>query len=96
MKTSAPSTPVGKGCFHYGETGHFVNSCQKKSSQNTSGQFNNSGQMQNQQQQARNGNQNQEANRGQQNYARGRVNHVSAESAQDVVLGMFLINSNPA
>jgi hypothetical protein len=27
-----------------------------------------------------------------QNYARGRINHVSVEEAPDVVLGMFLIN----
>ena len=99
MKTSAPNTPV-KGCFHYGETGHFANNCPKKAAQNNSGQFNNNGQRQNQQQQQpRNGNQNQQANRGQQNYARGRVNHVTAESAQeaqDVVIGMNLVNSAPA
>jgi hypothetical protein len=38
-------------------------------------------------------------NRGQQNYMHGRVNHVTAEEAQetkDVVLGMFLINTVPA
>ena len=38
-------------------------------------------------------------NRAQQNYARGRVNHVTAEEVQevqDVVLGMFLVNLNPA
>jgi hypothetical protein len=36
---------------------------------------------------------------GQQSQARGRVNHVSAETAQEnpqVVLGMFLVNSIPA
>jgi hypothetical protein len=49
MKTSTPSTPMGKGCFHYGETSHFANACPKKSAQNTSGQFNNNGQRQNQQ-----------------------------------------------
>jgi hypothetical protein len=39
------------------------------------------------------------ANQVQQNYAYGRVNHVAAEGAQqalDVVLSMFLANSNPA
>jgi hypothetical protein len=36
---------------------------------------------------------------GQQNFIRGRVNHVAAETAQeaqDIVFGMFLINSAPA
>jgi hypothetical protein len=40
-----------------------------------------------------------QSNRGQQNYVRGRVNHVAAETAQeaqDVVFGMFLVNSAPA
>jgi hypothetical protein len=38
-------------------------------------------------------------NKGQQNFVRGRVNHVAAETAQeaqDVVFGMFLVNSAPA
>ncbi len=47
---------------------------------------------------------NQEANQqqhlqGQQNFAYGKVNHVTAEEAQqsqDVVLGMFLASSHPA
>jgi hypothetical protein len=36
---------------------------------------------------------------GQQNFTYGKVNHVAAEEAQqsqDVVLGMFLVNSHPA
>jgi hypothetical protein len=36
---------------------------------------------------------------GQQNFTYGKVNHVTAEEAQqsqDVVLGMFLTNSHPA
>jgi hypothetical protein len=49
--------------------------------------------MQNQQmQQMRNGNQTPQSNKGQQSQARGRVNHVSAETAQEdpqVVLGML-------
>jgi hypothetical protein len=38
-------------------------------------------------------------NKGQQNFVRGRVNHVAmetAQEAQDVVFGMFLVNSAPA
>jgi hypothetical protein len=41
----------------------------------------------------------QKGNRSQQNYMHGRVNHVTAEEAQedkDVVLGTFLINYVPA
>jgi hypothetical protein len=40
-----------------------------------------------------------QSNKGQQNFIRGRVNHVAAETAQeaqDVVFGMFLVNSAPA
>ena len=98
MKTSAPRTPIGKGCFHCGEAGHYANNCPKNVAQNTPGQTNSNGQRQNQQQQGHNGNQNQQANRGQQNYARGSVNHVTAESAQeaqDVVVGMFLVKLCP-
>jgi hypothetical protein len=50
-------------------------------------------------QQLRNGNQTPQSNKGQQSQGRGRVNHVSAETAQEnpqVVLGMFFINSIPA
>ena len=49
--------------------------------------------------QVRNGNPNSQGNKGQQNYMRGRVNHVIAETAQDapnVVLDTFLVNSEPA
>jgi hypothetical protein len=56
--------------------------------------------VQNQQmQQLRNGNQTPQSNNGQQSHGRGRVNHVSAETAQKnphVVLGMFFVNSIPA
>jgi hypothetical protein len=67
-------------------------------SQNTPGQFNNSGQRQTpqQQQQPRNNNQTPQSNKGQQNFIHGHVNHVAAETAQetqDVEFGMFLINS---
>jgi hypothetical protein len=49
--------------------------------------------------QARIGNPNSQGNRGKQNCTRGRVNHVTAEEAQDatgVVLGTFLVNSKSA
>jgi hypothetical protein len=55
--------------------------------------------MQNQQmQQMRSGNQTPQRNKGQQSQGRGRVNHVSTETAQEnpqVVLGMFFVNSIP-
>jgi hypothetical protein len=50
-------------------------------------------------QQMRSGNQTPQSNKGQRSQGRGRVNHVSAETAQEipqVVLGMFLVNSIPA
>jgi hypothetical protein len=49
--------------------------------------------------QARIGNSTYRGNKGQQNYARGRVNHATAEQAQDapgVVLGTFFVSSVPA
>jgi hypothetical protein len=83
----------GNTCFRYGETGHYANRCPNKNAQNTPSQFNNSGQRQTpQQQQPRNNNQTPQNNKGQQNYVRGCVNHVAAETtqeAQDVVFGMF-------
>jgi hypothetical protein len=69
------------------------------------GQLNNSGQRQTPQQQQPRGN-NQapfffipQNNKGQQNFVRGHVNHVAAETAQeaqDIVFSMFLVNSAPA
>jgi hypothetical protein len=50
-------------------------------------------------QQIRSGNQTPQSNKGQQSQGRGRVNHVSAETAQEnpqVVLDMFFVNSIPA
>jgi hypothetical protein len=50
-------------------------------------------------QQMRSGNQTPQSNKGQQSQGRGRVNHVSAETAQEnphVMLGMFFVNSIPA
>jgi hypothetical protein len=50
-------------------------------------------------QQMRSGNQTPQSNKGQQSQGRGRVNHVSTETAQEnpqVVLGVFFVNFIPA
>jgi len=60
---------------------------------------NTSGQKQTPKQQPRNNNQTPQSNRGQQNFICGRVNHVAietAQEAQDIVFGMFLVNYAPA
>jgi hypothetical protein len=92
MRPSAPHIPAGNSCFKCGEVGHYANVYPKRYPLGTP--------MQNQQmQQMRNGNQTPQSNKGQQSQARGRVNHVSAETAQEnpqVVLCMFLVNSIPA
>jgi hypothetical protein len=102
MRNNATAPASGNTCFRCGEAGHYANACPKKNTQHTPGQFNNSGQRQTpqqQQQQPRNNMQTPQSNKGQQNYVRRRVNHVVAETAQeaqDVVFGMFLVNSAPA
>jgi hypothetical protein len=100
MRNNAPTPAGGNTCFRCGEAGYYANRCPKGNGQNTPGQFNNNGQRQTpQQQQPRNNNQTPRSNKGQQNYVRGRVNHVAAETAQeaqDVVFDMFLVNSAPA
>jgi hypothetical protein len=87
VRNNTPASIGGNMCFRCGEAGHYANGCPKRNTQNTLGQFNNSGQRQTpQQQQSR-------------NFIRGRVNHVAietAQEAQDVVFGMFLVNSAPA
>jgi hypothetical protein len=101
VRSNNPIPTGGNTCFRCGELGHYANGCPKKNTQNPPSQFNNSGQRQtpHQQQQPRNNAQTSQSNKGQQNYVRGRVNHVAAETAQDaqdVVFGMFLVNYAPA
>jgi hypothetical protein len=101
MRNNATAPAGGNTCFRCGEAGHYANRCPKGNGQNTPGQFNNSRQRQTpqQQQQPRNNTQTPQSYKGQQNYIRGRVNHVAAETAQeaqDVVFGIFLVNSAPA
>jgi hypothetical protein len=68
------STPRGTACFKCGKVGHYVNACPKRNAPNTPVQSQHSQQM-------RNESQNPRGSKGKQSYARGRVNHVSAETA---------------
>jgi hypothetical protein len=84
------------GCFNCGELGHYANICPKHNMQTP--QKDNGQRFGQPLSQARIWNSTYRGNRGQQNYARGRVNHVTTKQAQDapgVVLGMFSINSVP-
>jgi hypothetical protein len=82
MRNNTPVSTGGNMCFRCGEAGHYANRCPKGNAQNTPGQFN--GQRQTpQQQQPRNNNQTLQNNKGQQNFMRGHVNHVAAETAQE-------------
>jgi hypothetical protein len=72
-----------------GKVGHYVNAYPKRNAPNTPAQSQHSQQMRNESQISK-------GSKGKQNYARGRVNHVSAETAQEnprVVFGMCLVNS---
>jgi hypothetical protein len=82
------------GCFNCGELGHYANICPKHNMQTPQKHIGQRfGQLLSQ---ARIENSTHRGNRGRQNYTRGRVNHVTAEQAQDapgVVLGTFSVNS---
>nr|CAB3504337.1 unnamed protein product [Digitaria exilis] len=85
--TQANTTPVGpRVCYHCGEQGHYANFCPRRV-QNSTGQNNN---QKTGPQPAQSGKQQQaQGNRGQQNYAKGKINHVGAETAEgatDVVV----------
>jgi hypothetical protein len=81
--------PIDRRCFNCGERGHFANACPKPcahphqtpAAQSTPGHNNSTPMI------------------ARQNYVRGKINHVAIEDAQeapDVVIGMFLVNSNIA
>jgi hypothetical protein len=79
----------GTACLRCGKVGHYVNARPKRNAPNTPAQSQNN-------QQIRNESQISKGSKGKQNYARSRVNHVSAETAQEnprVVFGMCLVNS---
>jgi hypothetical protein len=79
--------PIDRRCFNCGERGHFTNACPKPCARpnqtiiaQSTPSHNNSTPM-----------------TVRQNYARGRINHVAIEDAQqapNIVLSMFLVNSN--
>ena len=84
------NTAVNRRCYNCGEEGHFANQCPKPRQQSANNQV---------QTPVSNRNANSAPATARQNYARGRVNHVAVEAAQeapDVVLGMFLVNANTA
>ena len=76
----------GLVCFNCSEPGHFASRCPYKKRAPAAGG-------------APQAVPNRNATQGPQQYAYGKVNHVTTEDAQEaaeVVLGMFLANSNPA
>jgi hypothetical protein len=46
VRNNTPAPTGGNTCFKCGEAGHYANGCPKRNAQNTSGQFNSSGQRQ--------------------------------------------------
>jgi hypothetical protein len=90
MKNNTPNTPnaANNKCFVCGETGQLSYSSPKRVAQGPQGQASN------QKMNAHTPNK-----QGQQNYVRGKVNHVTSESAQDapdMVISTFPINSHSA
>jgi hypothetical protein len=74
VRPNVPRTPASNNCYHCGEVGHYTNNCPKSPTPNTP--------IQNQQtHQMRNGNQTPQSNKGPQSYSRGKVAHVSVETA---------------
>jgi hypothetical protein len=83
------NTPRGTACLRCGKVGHYVTACPKRNAPNTPAQSQHSQQMRNESRISK-------GSKGKQGYARGRVNHVSVETAQEnprVVFGMCLVNS---
>jgi hypothetical protein len=91
-KNNSTTTPVQpSGCFKCGELGHYANNCPRRNQQtphrNNNPRFDQNTPARNTQ------------GKGQQSQSRAKVNHITAETAQEepeLVLGTFLINSKPA
>jgi hypothetical protein len=95
VRNNSPVRP--NGCFNCGEFGHYANICPKRNMQTP--QKDNGHRFGQPLSQAHIENCTHRGNRGRLNYTRGKVNHVTAEQAQDapgVVLGTFSVNSVPA
>jgi hypothetical protein len=79
------TTPVHPNdCFKCGELGHYANNCPKRGMQTP--QKDNGQRFGQPSSQMRHGSANSQINKGQRNYVRGKVNHVTAEQAQDVLV----------